>query len=63
MLRLIMTAIVYLILMLASFAYLSAAGIPWQGGNTISGSKRKRLDFLGFLWPNRDFSMGYRESK
>jgi hypothetical protein len=26
-------------------------------------SKEKGLDFLGFLWPNRDFSMGYGESK
>ena len=26
-------------------------------------TKRKSLDFLGFLWPNWDFSMGYGESK
>jgi hypothetical protein len=26
-------------------------------------SKENRLDFLGFLWPNQDFSMGYSESK
>jgi hypothetical protein len=24
-------------------------------------TKEKRLDFLGFLWRNWDFSMGYRE--
>ena len=26
-------------------------------------TKQKSLDFLGFLWPNLDFSMGYGESK
>jgi hypothetical protein len=26
-------------------------------------SKEKGLDFLGFLWPKRDFSMGYSEYK
>jgi hypothetical protein len=26
-------------------------------------TKQKSLDFLGFLWPNRAFSMGYGESK
>jgi hypothetical protein len=26
-------------------------------------SKEKPLHFLGFLWPNRGFSMGYGESK
>src|ERR1700728_1296723 len=26
-------------------------------------SKEKSLHFLGFLWPNRAFSMGYGESK
>ena len=26
-------------------------------------TKEKSLDFLGFLWSNRDFSMGYDESK
>jgi hypothetical protein len=26
-------------------------------------SKQKSLDFLGFIRPNRDFSMGYGESK
>ena len=26
-------------------------------------TKQKSLDFLGFLWSNRDFSMGYGESK
>jgi hypothetical protein len=26
-------------------------------------SKEKSLDFLGFLWPNWAFSMGYGESK
>jgi hypothetical protein len=26
-------------------------------------TKRKRLDFLGFLWPILDFSKGYGESK
>jgi hypothetical protein len=26
-------------------------------------SKEKGLDFLGFLWPNWDFSKGYGESK
>jgi hypothetical protein len=26
-------------------------------------TKEKGLDFLGFLWPNSDFSMGYSESK
>jgi len=25
--------------------------------------KEKSLDFLGFVWPNRDLSMGYGESK
>jgi hypothetical protein len=25
-------------------------------------SKENRLDFLGFLWPIRGFSKGYRES-
>jgi hypothetical protein len=24
---------------------------------------KKGLHFLGFLWPNKDFSMGYSESK
>jgi hypothetical protein len=28
-----------------------------------SKSKEKGLDFLGFLWWNPDFSMGYGESK
>jgi hypothetical protein len=26
-------------------------------------SKENSLDFLGFLWPNWGFSMGYGESK
>jgi hypothetical protein len=26
-------------------------------------TKEKSLDFLGFPWPNRDFSKGYGESK
>jgi hypothetical protein len=26
-------------------------------------TKEKGLDFLGFLWPNWDFSKGYGESK
>jgi hypothetical protein len=26
-------------------------------------TKQKSFDFLGFPWPNRDFSMGYGESK
>jgi hypothetical protein len=26
-------------------------------------TKEKSLDFLGFPWPNRGFSMGYSESK
>jgi hypothetical protein len=26
-------------------------------------TKEKGLDFLGFLWPNPAFSMGYGESK
>ena len=25
------------------------------------GSKENSLHFLGFLWPNQDFSMGYSE--
>jgi hypothetical protein len=25
--------------------------------------KEKSLDFLGFIWPNRDFSISYGESK
>jgi len=28
-----------------------------------SKSKQKRLDLLGFIRPNRDFSMGYSDSK
>jgi hypothetical protein len=24
-------------------------------------NKEKSLDFLGFVWPNRGFSMGYKE--
>jgi hypothetical protein len=34
------------------------------GAAHVSGPpKKKSLDFLGFLWPIRDFSMGYGESK
>jgi hypothetical protein len=28
-----------------------------------TGTKPKSLDFLGFIRPKRDFSMGYSESK
>jgi hypothetical protein len=34
----------------------------WMQGKTRK-SKEKFLHFLGFPWPNRDFSKGYGESK
>jgi hypothetical protein len=35
--------------------------LGWRA--VITSPKEKSLDFLGFLWPNWGFSMGYGESK
>ena len=42
------------------------AGVPGNAKQMQANprkSKEKSLHFLGFLWPNWDFSMGYGESK
>jgi hypothetical protein len=43
----------------------SAEPLPAAKQNQIKSSKSKQfsLRFLGFLWPIRDFSMGYSDSK